>query len=170
MAKQHNDDEIRKLVEQRESELDELSDADSDITTNTTTSKSVEERHQEALNERYVKSNGKLLMKSDLDLDESDSASSIIHGANDVNYKNIPFDILPSKGMFYPIGSEITIRAASVIEIRHWSTIDDTDLLDMNDKLNFIIEKCLRFKTESGIASWKDIKEIDRFFLVFKIR
>jgi len=98
-----------------------------------------------------------------------DPFASEIHGSNDNGWKNVPLFTLPSKGMFYPDGTEITIRSATVVEIRQWSTIDDGDMLDMDDKLNFIIEKCLRIKSPDGISSWKDVKELDRFYLVFRI-
>jgi hypothetical protein len=97
---------------------------------------------------------------------------STIAGANDKFWKNIPFTSLPSQGLFYPEGSEITIKAASVSEIRQWSTIDDTDMLDVDDKLNFVIEKCCRFKVKGGQSwlTWRDISELDRLALIFMIQ
>lgn len=97
---------------------------------------------------------------------------STISGANDLSWKNIPFESLPSQGLFYPEGSEITIKAATVSEIRQWSTIDDGDLLDIDDKLNFIIEKCCRFRDNAGQnwLTWRDISELDRLALIFMIQ
>jgi hypothetical protein len=97
---------------------------------------------------------------------------STISGANDLFWKNVPFETLPSKGLFYPEGTEITIKAATVSEVRHWSTIDENDLLDIDDKLNFIIEKCCRFKAKDGQAwlSWRDISELDRLALIFMVQ
>lgn len=97
---------------------------------------------------------------------------STIGGANDSHWKNVPLENLPSRGMFYPEGAEITIKAASVAEIRQWSTIDDADLLDVDDKLNYIIEKCCRFKIKGGKTwlSWRDISELDRLAIIFLIQ
>lgn len=97
---------------------------------------------------------------------------STISGSNDLFWKNVPFDTLPSQGLFYPENSEITIKAATVSEIRQWSTIDDNDMLDVDDKLNFIIEKCCRFKIKGGEAwlTWRDISELDRLALIFMIQ
>jgi hypothetical protein len=97
---------------------------------------------------------------------------SSIAGANDRFWKNIPFTSLPSQGMFYPENSEITIKAATVSEIRQWSTIDEDDMLDVDDKLNFVIEKCCRFKVKGGESwlTWRDISELDRLALVFMIQ
>ena len=123
----------------------------------------LDEIHQQKIDERYKKDEktGQRLLHNPEDSD--------IHSAADNFWKNVPLHTLPSKGLFYSDKSEITIRSASVAEVRHWSTIDENDYLDMDDQLNFIIEKCLRIKSEDGISSWKDIKEIDRFYLVFRI-
>ena len=43
-------------------------------------------------------------------------------------------------------------------------------MIDMDSKLNFIMEKCLRIKNGDGSwMSWKDVIEIDRFYLAFLI-
>lgn len=96
---------------------------------------------------------------------------SSVSGANDNFWKNIPLQNLPSRGLFYAEGTELTIRAATVAEIRHWSTIDEGDILDIDDKLNFIIEKCTRLKIRGGQSwlTWRDILEIDRLYVIFLI-
>ena len=73
--------------------------------------------------------------------------------------------------MFYPDGAELTIRSAEVGEIRHWSTMDEGDVLEVDDTLNFIMEKCTRFKMNNGRSwmTWRDILEIDRLFIIFLI-
>lgn len=97
--------------------------------------------------------------------------SSAISGANDARWKVVPFDTIPSKGAFYPADTEITIRSASVMEIRHWSTIDEADQISVNEGLNFILENCLRFKFKGQpiVLSWQDISVVDRLFFIFKI-
>lgn len=89
----------------------------------------------------------------------------------DFGWKNLPLHILPSKGWFYPDGTKIAIRAADVKEIRHYSTIDEEDLIDLNEKLNFILSKCctIHYPGE-GVVSFKDLKQEDRFFLIMAIR
>lgn len=88
----------------------------------------------------------------------------------DIGWKPFPADNLPSAGMFYPDGATFAIRPASVSEIRHFSTIDENDPLDLDDKLNMVIDKCLQIKFPDRHASWKDLKEEDRFCLIFAIR
>ena len=90
--------------------------------------------------------------------------------ASELGWKNVPIEYLPSQGLFYESGTQVAIRAATVAEIRHWSTIDENDLLGVDDMLNFIIEKCCKIKIPGRAASFKDLKEIDRFYLIFAIR
>ena len=47
---------------------------------------------------------------------------------------------LPSKAKFYPKGTVIKIRSAKAAEIRHFSTMDENNYIDMEDKLNSIVE------------------------------
>ena len=88
----------------------------------------------------------------------------------DIGWIRVKLDTLPSQGIFYPDGTEITIRAAGAGEIRHWSTIDDEDLLSLDDALNRIADKCCKIRFARQGGSFKDLKEIDRFFIVFAIR
>lgn len=90
--------------------------------------------------------------------------------AGDIGWKNLPLQNLPSQGLFYPDATEVTIRAASVAEIRHWSTIDDNDALAIDDMLNFVCEKCCRIRMAGRPANFKDLKEVDRFYVIFAIR
>ena len=57
-------------------------------------------------------------------------------------WKNLPVESLPSRGFGYPEGFEIAIRAAEVKEIRQYSTVDEADRIDLDEKLNTIISKC----------------------------
>lgn len=88
-----------------------------------------------------------------------------------MGYIVVPVDTLPSEGMFYPEGSKFMIRAASGAEIKHWSTIEETNTSDVDDHLNYILEHCLKVQMPGVMnASWKDLKEIDRFYLILSIR
>lgn len=97
----------------------------------------------------------------------NDERSSVME---DIGWMRIKPESLPSQGIFYPEGIEITIRAALTAEIRHWSTIDEDDLLSLDDALNRIVDKCCKIRFARQIGSFKDLKEIDRFFIVFAIR
>jgi len=85
-------------------------------------------------------------------------------------WKKIPLTNLPSTGFGYPEGTELMIRSAEVGEIRHFSTIDDNDPIDLDDKMNFIISKCSTFKFSGGTQSYLDIYQEDRFYIFMAIR
>lgn len=85
-------------------------------------------------------------------------------------WKPLPIENIPSGGKFYPENSKIYIRAAEVQEIRQFSMIDENDPLDMDDKLNMIMERCSKIEFPGRTALWKDLKEEDRFYLIFAIR
>ena len=84
---------------------------------------------------------------------------------------------LPTRGLFYPANVVIAIRSANGGEIRHWSTLvedpnDPRYLSNLDDMLNYIIERCVTIKSNDangGYLSWKDIKEVDRFYLLLAI-
>ena len=89
----------------------------------------------------------------------------------EMGWKNLPLHLLPSKGFFYPEGTKIAIRPAEVREIKHFSGIDENDLIDLNERLNFILSKCSTMNfPDKGVVSYKDLKQEDRFFIVMAIR
>lgn len=89
----------------------------------------------------------------------------------DIGWKNLPVELLPSGGLFYPVGTKIAIRAADVKEIRHFSAIDEDDRLDIEEKLGYVIDRCLRMDFPGeGVVSFKDLVQEDRFFAVMAIR
>ena len=88
----------------------------------------------------------------------------------EAEWKNIPAEVLPSNGFGYPKGFELAIRSAKVSEIRHFSTVDESDRLDLDDKLNHMISKCMRIKWDGGVLDPMDLWYEDRFFVVMSIR
>lgn len=113
---------------------------------------------------------GERVKKKELDYVAEQVKTDIYDTFLDNGYKNIPISMLPSNGIFYPSDWYITIRSATVGEIRHFSTVDEFDDIDVIDKYDFILERCLRIKSPKGIVSYKHILEIDRFYLIFAIR
>ena len=75
-------------------------------------------------------------------------------------------------GQFYPSGSQLLIRAAQVKEIQAYSMVDDNNFYDMIEKMNDMLGACVRIKyvDNENHASYLDIKDGDRIFLVFLIR
>ena len=92
---------------------------------------------------------------------------------NGLGYLQLNIQDLPTKGIFYPTGTKLFIRAATGGEIRHWSQTNESELSDIDDSLNYILERCLsvRFPDSVGLlADYKDLKEIDRFYVILAIR
>lgn len=87
-----------------------------------------------------------------------------------LGWHNTYVDDLPSRGKFYPAKTKIQLRSAKVNEIRHWSTLNERDLFDIEDKLNYILQNCTRISCEGKLLSWKDIREEDKIFVLLKIR
>lgn len=77
---------------------------------------------------------------------------------------------LPSKGKFYPHETVIKIRSARAAEIRHFSTMDENNYIDMEEKLNHIVEMCTQIIAGDKRLSYKDILEEDRIVLLLSIR
>lgn len=94
---------------------------------------------------------------------ESNRTSDLQYLAFDV--KNFPC------GKFYPIGTMFMIRAAQVIEIQSYSMVDDTNFYDVIEKMNDMLQACVRVKYSDGrTASYLDVKDQDRIYLIFLIR
>lgn len=95
-------------------------------------------------------------------------------GPSNLGYLDIDIKSLPTAGNFYPSGTTIKIRAARGEEIKHWSTMNDQDinqLSQIDDILNYIIERCVFVKMPGVLgASWKDLKDVDRFYLLLAVR
>lgn len=100
---------------------------------------------------------------------------------NQIGWIPLPLESLPTRGLFYPVETAIAIRSATGAEIRHWSTLQDDPesnpnyLSDLDDMLNYILERCVTIKATSTetnqgkYLSWKDIKEIDRFYILLAV-
>lgn len=100
------------------------------------------------------------------DQSEKDSPSSI--GWHSIEKKDISF-----QGRLYPESWEFQIRPATVKEVRHWSGMDQTNVFNVLDTLNQLIDSNVRIleKTENGgkrIINSNQIYEHDRFtFILF---
>jgi len=85
-------------------------------------------------------------------------------------YHEIYAEQFPSKGLFYPNGTRFMIRAAAVKEIRHFSTIDEQNPFSVDEALNEILNGCMQIRVPGRQASFKDLKEEDRIFIIMAIR
>ena len=109
---------------------------------------------------------------------------SVMHGTRvptddpqvrgNLGYLKIPVESLPTQGLFYPAGFEVSIRAARGEEIKHWSTMNDEDIMQISrtdDILNYMIERCCSVKNpERPGNAWQDLKNVDRFYILLSIK
>jgi hypothetical protein len=94
----------------------------------------------------------------------------LVGGGDTLSYITVDLSVLPA-GIFYKPGTQIMIRAASVAEVQAYSAIDDNNFLDVTDKMNEMLGRCIRIKHPGGVmGSYKDLKDNDRLFLIFMIR
>lgn len=77
---------------------------------------------------------------------------------------------LPSKGKFYPSGTKIYIKSAKTVDIKDFSLMDEDNPLDINDKLNNILNSCTTVNLGFRVGSYKDIIEDDKMFIILSIR
>lgn len=87
-----------------------------------------------------------------------------------IGWRKINTENLPSQGKFNDPTMRVKIKAASVEEIKHYSGLDETDLIDISDHINEIISKCCRIEYETRVGTWHDLKEADKYYVLMSIR
>ena len=88
----------------------------------------------------------------------------------DLQFFNFDIGELPC-GEFYPSGTVFMVRPAQVREIQAYSMVDDNNFYDIVEKMNDILQSCVRVKYPDGkVGSYIEVKDQDRLFLVFLIR
>ncbi len=93
-----------------------------------------------------------------------------LSAAGESSWKLLDMRSLPSQGLFYPEGTELLLRSAKTKEIRHWSTIDENDPLDVIEKINFILNSCTKIRIPGGRPlNFNDFLEIDRYHILFRL-
>jgi hypothetical protein len=92
---------------------------------------------------------------------------SVVYGRE---YISIDVKSLPA-GVFYKEGTRISIRGASVAEVQEYSVVDQANIMDVTEKMNKILSRCVRFiRSDGTTGSYRDLKDNDRIFLIFMIR
>lgn len=109
-------------------------------------------------------------INSDIPTANPTPKSSDAARASDLQYFNFDVKELPC-GQFYPSGTLFMVRPAQVKEIQAYSMVDDNNFYDIVEKMNDMLQSCVRIKYADGrVSSYLDIKDQDRLFLVFLIR
>lgn len=75
------------------------------------------------------------------------------------------------RSQFYPPEWDFYVKAAPVMAIKNWTSIDEEDARALNNVLNEIIRTGVRIDTHSSQgAGWAKINSWDRFWFVLKVR
>lgn len=88
----------------------------------------------------------------------------------DLQFVSVDVKELPC-GRYYPKGTTLAVRAAQVREIQSYSMVDDTNIYDVVEKMNDMLQSCVRIKyTDGSMGSYLDLKDQDRIYTIFLIR
>lgn len=78
---------------------------------------------------------------------------------------------LPYKGVLYPEHIKFQVRPANAKEIRHFSSLDESNPLSVNESLNYIINNCIRcFAGKTLVKASDVIYEHQRLFFVLLVQ
>jgi len=89
---------------------------------------------------------------------------------SDLQFFSIDVKDLPC-GRFYPIGTTLMVRPAIIKEIQAYSMVDNNNFHDIIDKMNNMLQSCVRVKYPDGnVKSYLDVKDQDRLYVIFLIR
>jgi hypothetical protein len=78
--------------------------------------------------------------------------------------------LLGERDLYYPQDWKFRIRPATVEAIRNWSTIDDENVLSVDEVFNEILKSCLSIITSNGILPWGNLHPWDRLWFILLIR
>lgn len=85
-------------------------------------------------------------------------------------YFDLDVSSFPSGGLYYPNGTKVKIKAASVKEIRTFSALDEENPIEVTEAINELMTSCVRVSFDKRVGSWKDILEEDKLFVILSIR
>lgn len=131
--------------------------------------KALQEQRQQLVEKSQELANGKSNAELHAEREEQIRRESAEKG---IGNGIIPVESLPSKGLFYPKGTKIYIRSASLGDIKRWSAMNEEDTLDVMEKMESIFESCCTISfgpNSTRHARYKDILDLDRLYIVFAI-
>jgi hypothetical protein len=159
-----NEEQAKNLLAQRDSQFNSVREVGEDVKLSSPTipppkpkEKKVEDLPREEYRAPIVESDTQPAIKS-------------LHSNFDIGWYEVPLESLPTQGLFYPDGSRLLIKPANVSIIRHFSTVDDTNPLELNDAFDYILENLVRFNVPGMPASYKNLKDIDKLSVILHVR
>jgi hypothetical protein len=118
---------------------------------------------------KHLESVDNIQMNTEIPLINSNTAFDSSK-STDLTFFNFDAKEMPC-GKYYPTGTIIMIRPAKVKEIQAYSMVDDNNFYDIVEKMNDMLQACVRIKYPNGsLASYLELKDQDRLYLIFMIR
>lgn len=105
-------------------------------------------------------------VKKQRELKEESAEFAKTHGYIPVNYR----DMFPSKGMFYPEGTKISAKSASPAQIKDYSMLDETDMLNVSEHILDILKENVEIFFPTGKQTISALKEIDKYPALLFVR
>jgi hypothetical protein len=96
--------------------------------------------------------------------------SVIKNNSNAMMFEDVIISELPMGDFYFP-GTRIQFRDLKVKEIEHFSTLDESSILDFKDKMNDILENCILFNFPDGTTGdYTNLFYGDRLWMIYMIR
>lgn len=131
----------------------------------------LEEEEQDSQESEETKTKDLGQIKSDTD-HKAELAQKNKEEFSNIGWREIKFENLPSEGKFYPENIKFEIRPARAEEIKHYSSLSENDIMDIDSHINDIVVACTRIlDTNSGqLLKSELLKEADKYYFLFSIR
>lgn len=88
----------------------------------------------------------------------------------ELGYIQINPELIPSRCKFYPEDYKFYLKPAKLKDIRMFTDIANDEYYNINNKINLILNSCIKIQSKSGQVSYNRILEIDKIFFVVAIR
>ena len=112
--------------------------------------------------------NNEPIINSDIPVNAKESGDQ--RRVSDSEFFNYDVKDLPC-GDHYPPGTLIAVRPSKTIEIQEYSMVDDNNFYDIVEKMNNMLQSCVRVKFPDGkVGTYLDVKDQDRLNIIFLIR
>lgn len=158
-----NNEDARRILEERDNEFNNVREVGEDVQLNTSQTIPPPKPKANVPNTEPI--------KPQTNVDYQEPVVKQLHPNFNVGWYELPLESLPSKGWFYPEGSRLTIKAASVSVIRQFSTVDENNPIELNDAFDYILENLVNFRiSDDRPVSYKNLKEIDKISVILHVR
>lgn len=155
------EEEAKELLSQRDVEFNSVREVGEDVQLNSATVPPPKPK---------IKAVETQLSQTVIEETSPEPAIRSVNSNFDIGWYEVPLESLPTKGMFYPNESRLLIKPANVSIIRHFSTVDDTNPLELNDAFDYILENLVRFNVPGMPSSYKNLKDIDKLSVILHVR